>query len=370
MGHKHRPFLEYHTNPERSRKELNDERQEKNIVSDKISLALVGMGNVSSTLVKGFEFYKNSTDGLWHPTVGGLTLNDFTISAVYDIDSSKVGKNIGSLVKDSKSDFASLVIQPGIAEETAPPHITKKGQIKSSSYDIFVDSLKKAKPDFLVNVISSGMEKSSEKYAQAALEAGCSFFNATSAKTTTDQTRKSFESKDIMILGDDLMSQFGGTAFHRGMIDFMTSRGIILRKAYQLDVGGNQDTQNTMAEETRERKRLIKTESIAIESPTPFMSTAGTTEYAEQLGDSRVSYYWMEAKGFLASPVELDLSLRTSDSTNGCNVIVDSIRAAKKSISKKDFSKVDIISAYAFKNPTKKIHIRECIKSFEEAFLN
>jgi len=339
-------------------------------VTDKISLALVGVGNVSTTLVKGFEFYKKSTDGLWHPRVAGLTLADFTISAAYDIDASKVGRKIGEMVKNYKTDFDNIVVQPGIADDSAPPHITKNGQIKSASYDEFVNSLKKAKPDFVVNLISSGMEKSSEKYAKAALDAGCSFFNATSAHTVTDQIRKTFESKGIVILGDDLMSQFGGTAFHRGMIDFMASRGIFLRKAYQLDVGGNQDTQNTMAEETRERKRLIKTQSIAIESPIPFMSTAGTTEYAEQLGDSRVSYYWMEAGGFLNSPVELDLSLKTNDSTNGCNVIVDSIRAAKKSLSNKDFAKIDIISAFAFKNPPKKMHIRECIKAFEDAFLN
>jgi myo-inositol-1-phosphate synthase len=343
---------------------------EKNSVTDKISLALVGIGNVATTLVKGFEFYKNSTDGLWHPKIAGLTLNDFTISAAYDIDSSKVGKKIGDIVKNYKTDFGNLVIQQGMTDDTVPPHITQNGQIKSVSYEEFVNSLKKIKPDFLVNLISSGMEKSSEKYAKAALEVGCSFFNATATKTVTDQTRKAFESKGIMILGDDLMSQFGGTAFHRGMIDFMASRGIFLRKAYQLDVGGNLDTQNTMAEETRERKRQIKTQSIAIESPIPFMSTAGTTEYAEQLGDSRVSYYWMEARGFLNSPVELDLSLRTNDSTNGCNVIVDSIRAANKSISNKDFAKADIISAYAFKNPPKKMHIRECIKTFEDSFLN
>lgn len=339
-------------------------------MTGKISLALVGVGNVSTTLVKGFEFYKNSTVGLWHPKIAGLTLNDFTIVAAYDIDAAKVGKKLSDIVKNGKTDFGNIVIQPGIADDTAPPHITQNGQTKSASYDEFVNSIKSVKPDFIVNLISSGMEKSSERYAKAALDAGCSFFNATAAKTVTDNTRKAFESKGIIILGDDLMSQFGGTAFHRGMIDFMASRGIYLRKAYQLDVGGNQDTQNTMAEETRERKRQIKTQSIAIESPVPFMSTAGTTEYAEQLGDSRVSYYWMEAGGFLNSPVELDLSLRTNDSTNGCNVIVDTLRAAKKSLSNKDFAKLDIISAYAFKNPSKKMHIRECIKSFEDLFLN
>jgi myo-inositol-1-phosphate synthase len=339
-------------------------------VSDKIRIAITGMGNVAATLVKGLEFYKRSTEGLWHPELSGLTLNDITVSAIFEIDSSKVGRKLGQIVTDYKTEYSDLVIQPGLISDATPAHIAQKGQIKSTNNDDFVKSLKETKPDFLINLISSGMEKSSEKYADVALAAGCSFFNATSAKTVNEKTRKAFESKGLMILGDDLMSQFGGTAFHRGMIDFMTARGIRVEKAYQLDVGGNQDTQNTMAEEVREKKRVIKTESIAIEAPYPFRSTAGTTEYAEQLKDSRVSYYWMEAKGFLNSTIEMDLSLRTNDSTNGCNVIVDSIRAAKKALTKRDLAKADIISAYAFKSPPKKMHVRECIKAFEDNFAN
>jgi myo-inositol-1-phosphate synthase len=329
----------------------------------KINLAITGVGNVTKTLLKGLQFYKNSTEGLWHPKIAGFTINDVSVSGVYDVDSSKVGKKIKDIITDYKID-SDLSVQAGIADDTT------NSQVKSVKYNEFVESLKKLKPDFLVNLISSGMEKSSESYAKAALEAGCSFLNATSSKTITPQLKSSFESKGIMILGDDLMSQFGGTAFHRGMMEFMVNRGITIHKAYQLDVGGNADTQNTMAEVLREKKRKIKTESISVEVPYPFRSTAGTTEYAEQLGNSRVSYYWMEAKGFLGAPVEMDLSLRTNDSSNGCNVILDSIRAAKFAISKNDIGKSDIISAYAFKNPPKKTKIRESIKAFEEAFVN
>ncbi len=335
----------------------------------KIKIAIAGIGNVTSTLTKGLEYYKNSTEGLWHPKIGGLTLNEIEISAVFDIDSAKVGKKV-SQITNYKTSFSDISVQSGIMLDAVSAHLSQNGQVKSVNYDEFVKKLKEVKPDFLVNLISSGLDKTSEKYADAALDVECSFFNATSAKTVTDKTRKAFESKGLIILGDDLMSQFGGTAFHRGMIDFMSSRGIRVQKAYQLDVGGNQDTMNTMAEEIRERKRNIKTESIAVESPHPFRSTAGTTEYAEQLGDSRVSYYWMEAKGFLGSTIEMDLSLRTSDSTNGCNVIVDSLRAAKTLLTKKDLGKVDIISAYAFKNPPKKMHIRESIRLFEDSFVN
>lgn len=335
---------------------------------DKIRVAIAGMGNVATTLVKGLEFYKNSTDGLWHPKVSGMTLDNFELVAVFDIISNKVGKTVGQVVNQNTS-FSEIPVKPGLMADPVPSHIGQNGQVKTSSHEDVVSLLKAAKPDFLLNVISSGLDKTSEKYSEAALEAGCSFFNATSAKTANEKTRKLFEARGLVILGDDLMSQFGGTAFHRGMIDFMTSRGIRIQKAYQLDVGGNQDTMNTMAEETREKKRNIKTESIAIESPYPFRSTAGTTEYAEQLGDSRVSYYWMEARGFLGSAIEMDLSLRTSDSTNGCNIIVDSLRAAKGLLSTKNLEKADVISAYAFKNPEKKMHIRDSIKYFEESFV-
>src|SRR3972149_8330099 len=348
-----------------SRKELNDHRQEKNQMS-KINVAITGVGNVTKTLIKGLDFYKNSTEGLWHPKLAGFTINDISVSGVYDVDSSKVGKKIKDIITDYKIN-SDLSVQAGVADD--PINIPNR-QIKSVKYNEFVDSLKKIKPDFLVNLISSGMDKSSESYAKAALEVGCSFLNATSSKTITPQLRSSFESKGLMILGDDLMSQFGGTAFHRGMMELLINRGITIRKAYQLDVGGNADTQNTMAEQLREKKRKIKTESISIEVPYQFRSTAGTTEYAEQLGNSRVSYYWIEAKGFLGAPLEMDLSLRTNDSSNGCNVILDSIRAAKFAISKNDLAKSEIISAYAFKNPPKKTKIRESIKAFEETFAN
>ncbi len=336
-------------------------------MSEKIKLVLIGLGNVSSTLIKGLQFYQTSSDGLWHPKLAGFSVSDIEITGIYDIDPSKVGKKISQVISDYSIDL-DMTVQPGIAEDPTAHNSSLAGETKHTKYEDFVMSLKQNKPDFVVNLISSGMDKSGEKYAQASLEVGCSFFNATASKITTEQRRSEFASKGSMILGDDLMSQFGGTAFHRGIMEFITHRGIKIEKAYQLDVGGNQDTQNTMAEEIRERKRKIKTESIAVEVPYPFKSTAGTTEYAEQLANSRVSYYWMEAKGFLGSTIEMDLALRTNDSTNGCNIILDAIRAAKMAISKKDLNKSEIISAYGFKNPPKKFKIRESIKIFEAEF--
>ena len=86
-------------------------------------------------------------------------------------------------------------------------------------------------------------------------------------------------------------------------------------------------------------------------------------------GERLREWMGMEAKGFLGSTVEMDLTLRTNDSANGCNVILDSIRAAKMAISKNDLNKSEIISAYAFKNPPKKMKIRDSIKAFEDNWM-
>ena len=160
-------------------------------MSDKIKVAIAGMGNVASTLAKGLEFYRTSTEGLWHPIVSGFNLSDIEIVAAYDIDSAKVGGMLYN-VANFESSLPGITIKAGLLDDAVPEHISKNGQARTSSYEKFVSDLKESKADFLVNLISSGMDKTSEKYSRAALDAGCSFFNATSAKFSTENVIKAF----------------------------------------------------------------------------------------------------------------------------------------------------------------------------------
>ena len=82
----------------------------------KINIAITGVGNVTKTLIKGLEFYKNSTEGLWHPKLAGFTVNDVSINGIYDVDSSKVGKKIKDVITDYKIN-SDLSIQPGISDD-------------------------------------------------------------------------------------------------------------------------------------------------------------------------------------------------------------------------------------------------------------
>jgi myo-inositol-1-phosphate synthase len=211
------------------------------------------------------------------------------------------------------------------------------------------------------------MDRSSVEYAKAALAARASFVNATPAKIATNPAlAKKFASRRLVLAGDDLLSQFGGTAFHKGMIDFMVERGVHVKKSYQLDVGGSAETKNTMDERIRMLKRGMKTGSIGMEAPYRFESVAGTTEYTDFLGDSRNSYYWMSSEGFLGSNIVMDLTLRTNDGANAGNVLLDVVRATAK---KGKVIKIsEVVSAYGFKNPPKQFKIREAYSNFVSMF--
>jgi len=330
-------------------------------------VAVIGIGNVGATFIQGLDFYggKNKV-GLWHDRIAGLKPSNVKVVAAFDIDPTKVDGNLSQVVSKSTRKYhdmkdSKIVVRPGILVNGEGK---KEGTI-SSSYDEFEKELKNSGAQVALNLISSGMEKTSLEYAKGALAARMSFVNASPAKVATRPAlAKQFAENKLMLIGDDLLSQFGGTAFHKGMVDFMVERGVHISKSYQLDVGGSAETRKTMDESVRMLKRGMKTRSIGMEAPYKFESVAGTTEYTDFLGDSRNSYYWMSSNGFLGSNIVMDLTLRTNDGANAGNVLLDVVRATAK----KSSTASEVISAYGFKNPPKQFKIREAYSNFMKMF--
>ena len=90
------------------------------------------------------------------------------------------------------------------------------------------------------------------------------------------------------------MSQFGGTVFHKGIMNLMYERGIRINKSYQLDVGGGLETNNTLDEDLRKTKRNIKSHTIESELPYEVQTVSGTTDYVDFMGNSSTNYFWIE----------------------------------------------------------------------------
>ncbi|MGM0628678.1 MAG: inositol-3-phosphate synthase, partial [Candidatus Fermentibacterota bacterium] len=72
-------------------------------MSKKVRVAIIGVGNCASSLVQGVEYYKDAKDGddipgLMHVNLGGYHISDVEFSAAFDINATKVGKDLSKAI--------------------------------------------------------------------------------------------------------------------------------------------------------------------------------------------------------------------------------------------------------------------------------
>jgi myo-inositol-1-phosphate synthase len=339
----------------------------------KIKVALLGVGNVASALVQ--SILMKHTPGLWHKTVGSYGLDDVEIVAAYDVDKRKIGLELSEAIfqkpnvgpKFSKLPKTRVIVKTGIIKDAPPPHIAEN----VVGTDSVAMDLKECGATIAICLIPSGMPKTALAYANQCVAVGVSFINATpSIVALRSDLRKKFKKAKVVLVGDDLMSQLGGTAFHKGILDFINSRGIEITKSYQLDVGGGNETLNTIREDVKMEKRGIKTDAIAAELPYKFSTVAGTTDYVDYMGNNRTSYFWISAKGAFDSNVEIDVYLRTNDGANAVSVILDVVRAVSFSLKRKQFGSPEEINDYGFKKLRKPVLLHRAHEEFTKKFVN
>jgi myo-inositol-1-phosphate synthase len=343
-----------------------------------VKIALAGVGNCASVFVQGLRYYsRNERKGLWHPNVAGLKPKDLQVVAAFDVDSRKVGLELSRAVFAPPNvawRYLSLPkgrvsVDPGISRGDASPHL-RSVRLEKSGLEEVTKRLEGSGADILVNMISSGSVPSSEEYARAALKAGCAFINCTpSLVLRNNKLVADFQKAKLPLVGDDLMSQFGGTIFHKGLLGLMFRRGIRISKSYQLDVGGGSETLNTIDEGIKMAKRQIKTATVASEVPYNFETIAGTTDFVDYMGNDRTSYFWFEGSGFMDSGISVDIYLRSSDGANAGNVLFDVIRATYRCMKIGKIGTVGEICAYGFKSPPRPMHYDEAYSKFAALYV-
>ena len=343
-----------------------------------VKIAIAGVGNCASVLVQGLKFYSgDGRKGLWHPNVAGLKPKDIQVVAAFDVDPRKVGLEL------SKAIFAppnvarrylavprgKVVVDSGVSKGDVAPHL-KGVKLEKAGVDEVARTLESSGADLLLNMISSGSAGSSEEYARAALKAGSGFVNCTpSLVLRNGKLVSDFQRARLPLIGDDLMSQFGGTIFHKGLLGLMVKRGIRVSKSYQLDVGGGSETLNTIDESIKMAKREVKTTTVASEVPYKFETIAGTTDFVDYMGNDRTSYFWFEGSTFMESGISVDIYLRSSDGANAGNVLFDVIRAAYRCRQIGKVGTVNEICAYGFKSPPKPLHYDEAYAKFAALYI-
>src|SRR3989475_2942903 len=199
----------------------------------KVKVGIVGIGNSASTFIQGLRHYgsRKTIEGLWHPRVGGLSVGDIEVVAAFDIDSRKVELDLSEAIfakpnvrrKYLEVPKMGVEVQPGLSRGDLPPHLSSEKLSLSTTERVSKDIATSAVP-LLLNLISCGTPRSSLDYANAAAEAGGSFVNCTPNTLVSRPTlAKKISKAKICLAGDDLMSQFGGTIFHKGLLSTMVT---------------------------------------------------------------------------------------------------------------------------------------------------
>ena len=69
---------------------------------EKIRIAIIGIGNCSSFLLQGIEYYNHKSNGdaigLMHRDIGGYRPYDMEVVAAFDIDKRKAGKDVSETI--------------------------------------------------------------------------------------------------------------------------------------------------------------------------------------------------------------------------------------------------------------------------------
>lgn len=340
-----------------------------------INIALLGVGNCSSSLVQGLSYYRegaNDTVGLMHWDLGGYRPCDIKVVAAWDVDRRKVGKDVAEAIfaKPNCTAIFCETIEPtgatvqmgrildGVAEHMADYPDDRTFMLADAAEptkEDIVAALRASKTDVLMNYLPVGSQQASEFYAECALEAGVAFVNNIPVFIASNpEWADRFAKAGVPIIGDDIKAQLGATIVHRVLTDLFAKRGVKLERTYQLNTGGNTDFLNMSNHRRLASKKISKTEavqSVTAERLEDDNVHIGPSDYVAWQNDNKVCFLRMEGSMFGGVPMNLELRLSVEDSPNSAGVAIDMIRCAKIAQDRGLAGPIDAASAYFCKHP-------------------
>ena len=360
-------------------------------MSNRVRIAIAGIGNCASSLLQGIEYYrhKESEDviGLMHWQIAGCRPSDIQVVAAFDIDKRKVGK-----------DVADAIFEPPNCTKRFCPEVPKTGTIvrmgrvldsfaehmnnyderlrfvlsdqKEATKEDVVRALAESGAEILVNYLPVGSERAVQFYADCALEAQVAFINCVPVFIASDpEWARRFEARGIPIIGDDIKSQFGATIVHRVLTDLLEKRGVKLERTYQLNTGGNTDFLNMLDRSRLASKKVSKTEAVQSQMFRRLDDEnihIGPSDWVPWQKDNKVCFIRAEARIFGDVPISLELRLSVEDSPNSAGVVIDAIRCCKLALERGEGGILYSPSSYFMKHPPKQFTDDEAYQMVED----
>ena len=354
----------------------------------KIRVAIVGVGNCASSLVQGIHYYRNARDdafvpGVMHVNFGGYHIGDIEVVAAFDVNSTKVGKDLAEAIYASPNNTTVFAKVPktgvkvsrgplldGVNKYTAPlVPINERAKVAD-----VVKVLEDTGAEAVINYLPVGSQKATEFYADAAIAAGCGFVNCIPVFIASDpKWAQKFERAGLPVIGDDIKAQVGATITHRTLVNLFLDRGMKIERTYKLNTGGNTDFLNMLERERLRDKKISKTEAVQSQieargqSIDPDDIHVGPSDYVPWQKDNKICFLRIESRHFGDVPMHLELRLSVEDSPNSAGVAIDSIRCLKLALDNELRGAIIEPAAYFQKHPPQQIEdrtARELVEQF------
>jgi myo-inositol-1-phosphate synthase len=350
----------------------------------KIRVAIVGVGNCASSLVQGRYYYENTKDGdivpgLMHVNLGGYHIRDIDFVAAFDVDKTKVGKDLSEAIfagQNNTFKFADVphtgvTVDRGMTHDGLGKYLSEVIEKAPGHTADVVGILKERKVDLMVSYLPVGSEEATKWYVEQALQAGVGFINAIPVFIGREPYwQRRFAERGLPIIGDDIKSQVGATITHRVLTRLFMDRGVRIDRTYQLNFGGNTDFLNMLERERLESKKISKTNamtSMLDYEIDPENVHVGPSDYVPWLKDRKWCHIRIEGTTFGDVPLNMELKLEVWDSPNSAGVITDAIRCLKLGLDRELVGTLVAPSAYFMKSPPRQINddlARERVEAF------
>jgi myo-inositol-1-phosphate synthase len=334
----------------------------------KINVAIIGVGNCSSSLVQGIYYYRNakeneSVPGLMHVSLGGYHINDIQFVAAIDIDRNKVGKDLSqaiftmpnNTVKFTDVPMSGVKVVRGMTHDGLGKYLSQIIQKAPGQTADIVKILKETKTDVVINYLPVGSEEATKWYVEQILAAGCGFINCIPVFIAREKYwNDRFAERNLPVIGDDIKSQVGATIVHRVLTKLFRDRGVKLEKTYQINFGGNTDFLNMLERERLESKKISKTNAVTSQldyQMNPDDIHVGPSDYIPWLTDRKFCHIRMEGRTFGDVPLLLECKLEVWDKPNSAGVVIDAIRCCKLALDRGLKGSLIGPSAYFMKSP-------------------
>ena len=199
------------------------------MTSKTCNIAIVGLGNCATSLIQGIHLYSDAdatqnVPGLMHTKFGPYSVGDVRVTAAFDVDADKVGKDVSEAIdagmnctiKIADVPHTGVTVQRGHTFDGLGRHY-QESITESDAEPVDVpQALRDAEVDVLVSYLPVGSEEADRFYAQCAIDAGCAFVNALPVFIASDpEWAEKFRAAGLPIVGDDIKSQVGATITHR-----------------------------------------------------------------------------------------------------------------------------------------------------------